>query len=155
MVFDEDKYYKGLSDEEACIIAENPDFWKEAEQEELKYYADHIPELVKRIKSAVKDIVKTMYRTMIVSSSRETAIFTLGIYGCTFHAITHNDTEGLKAQIIRNLSLQLALLKNKAPKEHESILKFIDATIKKTFIIQRAFSQVVQGTATNKLSKIN
>lgn len=154
MVFNEDKYYEGLSDEEVCAISENPNFWKKVEREELKYFTNHIPELVKKIKSAVKDIVETMHG-MTVSTSRETAIFALGIYGCTFHAITPNDTEGLKAQIIKNLNLQLTLLKSKAPKEYKAILKFIDETIKKIFVIPKSFAQVIQGTATNKLTKIN
>lgn len=140
MVFNEGKFLEGVPDEEINTKRNSPDFWKEAEQEELKYYPDHITELVEDIKEAVRTVIpgiygiyqawgtnpRVNYKGMIIST-------TITIYGYSFASALAQNREDLKSAILQSLKLQLELLQNKAPKKYETVLRFIDKEIQRVF----------------------
>ena len=107
------------------------DFIREVEVRQKEYFAKNIPELMEKIKASALVIIKILKdTTKKLGNNTDKTLNVILLLGYKFTFSSNNNI--LRKELLDAYALQLDLLKEKAPKRYEEIIKFIDDTLEET-----------------------
>lgn len=135
---DTEEYYKTFDE----YLRETREVLQQAEKREIEYFSQHISELTTNIYAGIKKLIIDVNNTYSSELMKP-------LLGSGF-----NDDVKLKDFIISNLALHLELLKNKAPKDYQETIKFVDNAVSNKDKIIRQASKPVISVKTSRAKKI-